>query len=111
MYIVLFQINVGYKQYQYACVTYTDRSRRLALIIGLTVGLVGFAILLIVLIVCIVRCRRQKASQETDIYQTSGEQELGYRYDKNTEQSESQQSQNVIRTRQNAKSIYKPEDD
>ena len=49
-------------------------------------------------------------SQESDIHQNSGEQELGYRYYKNVEQPESQQSCNVIRTRQNA-SIYKPDDD
>src|SRR6218665_1753975 len=91
MYIVMFQITVGYKQYQYACLTYKD-TKNIALIVGLTVGLSVFAILLIVLIVCIVRCQRTKLSKETAIRQHSGEQELEYRHDKNADQPDSQQS-------------------
>ncbi len=75
--------------------------------------------LLIVLIVCIVRCRRKKASQETDIYQNSGEQEhqpsreveLRNRHDINAEHPNLYQDLNIIHTRQKTMTLYKPEDE
>ena len=104
----MFQITVGYKHYQYACLTYTDHSRRLTLIIGLTVGLGGFAILLIVglLIVCIVRRRRKKVSEETDVYQNSGELELACRHNKSADHTESQEDLKIIHRKPNTMTIY-----
>src|SRR6218665_1860241 len=108
MCIILFQVTIGYKQYQYACLKYADHSWRLALIIGLTVGLAVLAFLLAILItVCIARRRRKKVSQKTHSHQLSVAPELRHR----REQPESQQNVNIIHKRQNTKTLYKPYDD
>ena len=59
--ITLFQIDLGYLHYQYACITYAEQSstKRVALIVGLTVGLAVFAVILAIVIVCVVRFHRK----------------------------------------------------
>ena len=109
----LFQITLGYKQYQYACLMYTDNSatKTFALIVGLTVGLAGFALFLTILIACIVRCRRKKVSQETDRHQNSGGQEMRNPHYNNDVEPESHQDYNALYTRENTISLYKPNDE
>src|SRR6218665_3859856 len=109
-YAILFQVTIGYKQYQYACLKYmyAAHSWRLALIIGLTVGLAVLALLLAIIVtVCIVRRRRKKVSQKTHSHQHSGGPELRQRH----QQPESQPNVNIINKRQNTMSMYKPYDD
>lgn len=76
---IYFQITLGYKQYQYACLTYTDPSgaKTFALIVGLTVGLSGLALFLTILIVGILSCRRKTGSIEGERRQNAGRQEFG----------------------------------
>ena len=107
-YVILFQVTIGYKQYQYACLKYADHSWRLALIIGLTAGLAAFALLLAIIItVCIVRRRRRKIIHDAHSHQHSEGRELRHR----NEQPESQQNVNIIHKRENTITMYKPYDD
>jgi hypothetical protein len=83
-------VTVGYKQYQYACLTYiqhpgfvySDQSapKNIALIVGLSVGLGLFAIFLIILIiVCIVRRRRNKVRDDTNTPDNTGNRSRNYK--------------------------------
>lgn len=106
--ITLFQITLGYTRYQYACLTYPD-TKKVALIIGLTVGLGGFAIFLTILIICIVICRRMKVSKETDRPQDIGGQELRNRHNNNAVQPESHKDYGD--QREQSDDYIKPNDD
>ena len=86
---------------------YTDNSKTFALIVGLTVGLAGFALFLTILIVCIVRCRRKKVSQETDRHQNSGRQEIrNPHYDTDVEPESQQDYIMHVYTRDRIRYLY-----
>ena len=107
-----FQITVGYKQYQYACLKYADHSWRLALIIGLTVGLAVFAFLLAILItVCIAKRRKSKVIEETDRLEHPRGVELRNRRNQNSEGPGSRPDLNIVQKRQDTRTIYSPDYD
>src|SRR6218665_1546939 len=113
MCIILFQVTVGYKQYQYACLKYADHSWRLALIIGLTVGLAAFAILLAIFItVCIAKRRKSKVIEETDrLEHTRGVQLRYNQHNQNAERPVSRQDPYIVHKRQIPMTIYRPDYD